>query len=160
MSGGQKPKWTRLEPNPEDADWPDEHHEQFMGEFESMVDTLENHPSIVVWVPFNESWGQHRTVEVGKWIAKRDPSRLVNIASGGNFWPVGDIADAHKYPHPAFPFDAHRFDDYILVVGEFGGHGFPVVDHLWDPNAITGAMVDCRKMKINTASGTPSLWRD
>jgi len=89
----------------------------------------------VVWVPFNESWGQHRTMEVGAFVARRDPSRLLNIASGGNFWPVGDIADAHKYPHPGFPFELNeggRFDDYIKVVGEFGGHGYPVQGHLWD----------------------------
>ncbi len=71
----------------------------------------------------------------GKWTVQRDPSRLVNIASGGNFWPVGDIVDAHRYPHPGFPFDqgkAGRFDDFIKVMGEFGGHGYPVQGHLWD----------------------------
>jgi beta-galactosidase len=76
-------------------------------------------------------------MEVGKWTAKRDPSRLVNIASGGNFWPVGDVVDAHQYPHPGFPFEqgqGGRFDDYIKVMGEFGGHGYPVKGHLWDAN--------------------------
>jgi beta-galactosidase len=97
-----------------------------------MVDLLEVHPSIVVWVPFNEAWGQHRTVEVGEWLAKRDPSRLVNVASGGNFWPAGHIADQHAYPSPAFPLDDARFADYVKVVGEFGGHGWPVQGHLWE----------------------------
>lgn len=135
VSGGQSPRWTRLRPNPEDATWPDEHHQQFMLELQRMIDTLENHPSIVVWVPFNEAWGQHRTMEVGQWVADRDPSRLVNIASGGNFWPVGDIVDAHSYPHPVFPFDqgkGGRFEDFIKVMGEFGGHGYLVPGHLWD----------------------------
>ncbi len=100
-----------------------------------MIDDLENHPSIVVWVPFNESWGQHDTTLVGRWVEKRDPTRLVNIASGGNFWPVGDVVDAHSYPHPRFPFEqgeGGRFDDFIKVMGEFGGHGYPVPGHLWD----------------------------
>ncbi len=105
-----------------------------MLELERMIDDLENHPCIVVWVPFNEAWGQHRTVEVGKWLAQRDPSRAVDVASGGNFWPVGDIADFHSYPHPSFPFDSKRFADFVKVVGEFGGHGLPVGGHLWDPN--------------------------
>lgn len=134
-SEGHWPDWTRLQPNPEDAIWPDEQHAQFMLELERMISNLENHPSIVCWVPFNEAWGQHRTVEVGKWTVQRDPSRLVNIASGGNFWPVGDIVDAHRYPHPGFPFElgaGGRFDDFIKVMGEFGGHGYPVPDHLWD----------------------------
>lgn len=132
VSGGQGAPWTFLEPNPTDAKWTDADHDQFMIELERMIDTLENHPSIVVWVPFNEAWGQHRTVETGKWTVARDPSRLINIASGGNFWPVGDIADQHAYPNPAFPISDSRFDDFIQVVGEFGGHGYPVQGHLWD----------------------------
>jgi beta-galactosidase len=106
-----------------------------MLELEGMIDTLENHPSIVVWVPFNEAWGQHRTMEIGQWVAERDRSRLVNVASGGNFWPVGDIVDEHRYPHPGFPFELGedgRFDGFIKVMGEFGGHGYPVPEHLWD----------------------------
>ncbi|GIW97365.1 MAG: hydrolase [Pirellulaceae bacterium] len=134
VSASKNPKWTRFDPHPEDAPWTDEEHAQYMLEFERMIDNLENHPSIVVWTPFNEAWGQHRTMEVGRWTMQRDPSRLVNIASGGNFWPVGHIADWHQYPHPDFPFDPQRFADYIKVVGEFGGHGWPVEGHLWDPN--------------------------
>lgn len=132
VSAGHNPPWTRMEPNPEDAQWPDDQHAQFMLEFERMIDNLENHPSIVVWTPFNEAWGQHRTLEVGKWAVQRDPSRLINIASGGNFWPVGDVADAHSYPNPKFPFEPQRYDDFIKVMGEFGGHGLPIEGHQWD----------------------------
>ena len=131
VSGGRDAKWTRFDPHPEDAVWADADHAQYLREFDQMISSLHNHPSIVVWTPFNEAWGQHRTIEVGKWAAARDPSRLINIASGGNFWPVGDIADHHQYPHPGFPFDSDRFRDFILVVGEFGGHGWPVEGHLW-----------------------------
>ena len=52
-----------------------------------------------------------------------DVTRLVNIASGGNFFPVGDVVDRHNYPEPMFPFEDQRFNDYVKVVGEFGGHG-------------------------------------
>lgn len=132
------PPWTRLQPNPVDAEWPDEAHQQFMFELKKMIDTLHNHPCIVQWVPFNEAWGQHRTEEVGKWTVQYDPTRQVNIASGGNFFPVGHIVDHHEYPHPKFPFDLGangRFDGFVKIVGEFGGHGYPVQGHLWDPNA-------------------------
>jgi hypothetical protein len=61
---------------------------------------------------------------------KRDSTRGVNIASGGNFWPVGDIADMHSYPYPNFSFDESRFKDYLKVVGEFGGHGLAVKGQL------------------------------
>jgi beta-galactosidase len=135
VSGGKGASWTFLKPDPKDAEWPAEHHDHFMLELARMIKALESHPSIVCWVPFNEAWGQHRTVDVGKWVVQRDPTRLVNIASGGNFWPVGDIVDAHRYPHPGFPFDQDlggRFNGFVKVVGEFGGHGYPVKGHLWD----------------------------
>ncbi|MFH5806634.1 glycoside hydrolase family 2 protein [Alienimonas sp. DA493] len=143
---GEWPRWHRLADkylgDPErtvdyaslkiDADWPDAAHEQYMRELKGMVDHLDVHPSIVCWVPFNERWGQHRTVEVGKWLEEYDPSRAVNVASGGNFAPVGDIADEHAYPHPFFDVDEPRYDDFAKVVGEFGGHGWPVKGHLWN----------------------------
>jgi beta-galactosidase/beta-glucuronidase len=137
---GKKPNppWTRLNPNPVDAVWPDDAHQQYMSELKEMIDTLHNHPSIVQWVPFNEAWGQHRTMDVGKWVTAYDPTRQINIASGGNFWPVGHIVDHHNYPEPAFPFDQGKdghFDGFVKVVGEFGGHGFPVEGHLWSAKA-------------------------
>lgn len=134
VSGGKNPPWTRLKPNPKDAEWSKTDHAQFMLELERMVDALENHPSIVVWVPFNEAWGQHNTMDVGKWMVKRDPTRLVNVASGGNFWPVGDIVDQHSYPHPVYPFKPERDKKFIMAMGEFGGHGWPVLGHVWDQN--------------------------
>ena len=129
------PPWTRMAPNPKDAEWPEEMHEQWLTEYKRMVEHLRDAPCIGVWVPFNEAWGQHATMAVGKAAAELDPTRLINIASGGNFWPVGDIADHHEYPHPAFPTTDKRFDDYVKVVGEFGGHGWPVEGHLWKPDA-------------------------
>lgn len=133
VSGGAQPPWTRLKPDPKDANWSDKDHQQFMHEFERMIDVLGSFPCIVVWTPFNEAWAQHRTLEVGKWAVEYDPTRQINIASGGNFWPVGHIVDEHSYPHPKFPFDAARYDrEYIKVMGEFGGHGWPVQGHLWN----------------------------
>lgn len=136
--GQSSAPWTRLEPNPVDAEWPDWAHEQYMTELQTMMGTLHNHPSIVQWVPFNEAWGQHRSMEVGQWTVAHDPTRQVNVASGGNFWPAGHIVDHHEYPHPEFPFDlgaGGRFDGFVKIVGEFGGHGYPVEGHLWNPDA-------------------------
>ncbi len=137
-SGASSAVWTRLQPDPIDAVWPDEAHRQFMAELKSMIDSLHHHPSIVQWVPFNEAWGQHRTMEVGQWTVDYDPTRQVNVASGGNWFPAGHIVDHHQYPHPSFPFElgeGGRFDDYVKVVGEFGGHGYPVEGHLWSTQA-------------------------
>ncbi|MFZ9090943.1 MAG: glycoside hydrolase family 2 TIM barrel-domain containing protein, partial [Planctomycetaceae bacterium] len=140
VSGSEKetwPEWTRLAPDPVESTWPVEQHQQFLVELDRMITSLENHPSIVCWVPLNERWGQHRTIEIGEWTTARDPSRLVNVASGGNFFPTGHIVDAHKYPHPEFPFNqgqGGRFEQFIKVMGEFGGHGLPIEGHLWAPD--------------------------
>ena len=135
VSGGPGPEWTRLFPLPNDAEWPEREHQQYMLELDRMITALESHPCIAVWVPFNEAWGQHRTMQVGDWIRQRDPSRLINIASGGNFFQSGNIVDEHRYPHPGFPFElakGGRFHEFIKVIGEFGGHGLPVQGHLYD----------------------------
>lgn len=128
------PKWTHMQPDPQDAVWPDADHAEWMRELKAMMDELHNQPCIVVWTPFNEAWGQHRTMEVGKWMMDYDSSRLINIASGGNFWAIGHLADQHRYPDPGFPLEQERFKDYVKVVGEFGGHGWPVPGHLWNPD--------------------------
>ncbi|MEO8110466.1 MAG: sugar-binding domain-containing protein [Ginsengibacter sp.] len=100
-------------------------------EWNAIIDALYNYPCIVVWTPFNEAWGQFKTVEITNWTKQKDPSRLVNSASGGNFYPVGDIEDLHNYPDPAMPrpdvFGAKK----ALVLGEFGGLGLPLDGHTW-----------------------------
>ena len=105
-----------------------------MAELKTMIDTLHNHPSVVVWTTFNERWGQHRSMEIGQWVLDYDPTRHLNISSGGNFFPIGHIADEHNYPDPAYPLELTQFDDYIKVMGEYGGHGWLVEGHQWDPN--------------------------
>jgi hypothetical protein len=82
----------------------------------------------VVWVPFNEAWGQFDTDKVAEWTSAYDPSRLVNPASGGNYRPCGDMLDIHNYPEPSmFLFDAER----VNALGEYGGIGMPVENHVW-----------------------------
>ncbi|MBU1821482.1 MAG: beta-galactosidase [Bacteroidetes bacterium] len=100
-------------------------------EWKAIMDALHNFPSIVVWVPFNEAWGQFKTKEITEWTEQYDPSRLVNSASGGNFYPVGDIMDLHNYPAPAMPSPELFGKDQVLVLGEFGGLGLPVEGHTW-----------------------------
>ncbi len=132
------PEWTRLKANPPTLTWPKEAHEQYLREHKLMIDTLFSHPSIVQWVPYNERWGQHNTMKTGEWVVPYDKTRQINIASGGNFFPVGHIVDAHHYPDPEFPWEdgeGGRFDDFVKVMGEFGGHGFPVEGHVWDTTA-------------------------
>jgi beta-galactosidase/beta-glucuronidase len=100
-------------------------------EWDAIINALYNYPCIIVWIPFNEAWGQFKTGEITEWTMKKDPSRLVNSASGGNFYPVGNIMDLHNYPQPAMP-DARIFGKtQAVVLGEFGGLGWPVDNHTW-----------------------------
>jgi Beta-galactosidase/beta-glucuronidase len=101
-------------------------------EWKAIMDAYHNFPSIVVWVPFNEAWGQFKTVEITEWTMNYDPSRLVNSASGGNFFYTGHILDIHNYPDPSMP-DPNIFGNgpAALVLGEFGGLGLPIEGHTW-----------------------------
>ncbi|GAO41551.1 putative glycosidase [Flavihumibacter petaseus NBRC 106054] len=103
----------------------------FREEWKEIMKDLYNFPGIVVWVPFNEAWGQFKTKEIVEWTMANDPSRLVNTASGGNFEPVGHIIDLHNYPEPLMPDPALFGKDRVLVLGEFGGLGLPLEGHTW-----------------------------
>ncbi|MFV0468504.1 MAG: glycoside hydrolase family 2 protein [Dysgonomonas sp.] len=107
-----------------------ESESNYKKEWKEIIDHLISYPSIVVWVPFNEAWGQFKTQEIAEWTKAYDPSRLVNPASGGNHYHVGDMLDLHNYPGPdLYLFDASRAN----VLGEYGGIGLPIEGHLWQP---------------------------
>jgi len=97
-------------------------------EYKRMIDALHNHPSIVMWVVFNEGWGQYDTERLTKWTKEYDPSRLVNNASGWTDRKVGDVMDIHRYPDPGMPA---LEESRAAVLGEFGGLGWPIAEHVW-----------------------------
>ena len=101
-------------------------------EWKGIIDQLRCYPSIVMWIPFNEAWGQFKTPEIAAWTKGYDPSRLVNAASGGNHYQgAGDVFDIHAYPHPRI----HTTDNSRpLIIGEFGGIGLALEGHLWQPD--------------------------
>ncbi|SMG21527.1 glycoside hydrolase family 2 protein [Sphingobacterium psychroaquaticum] len=114
-----------------DKDRSADSEKMYRKEWRSIMDALHNFPSIVIWVPFNEAWGQFKTKEITDWTMKYDPSRLVNSASGGNFAYVGHILDLHNYPDAAMPDPGLFGKDFVLALGEFGGLGLPVEGHTW-----------------------------
>jgi beta-galactosidase/beta-glucuronidase len=102
--------------------------DNFYQEWKEIMDLCISNPSVAVWVPFNEAWGQFDTEKIVKWTKTYDPSRLVNPASGGNHRPCGDILDLHNYPGPRMLlFDPER----VNVLGEYGGIGLVMENHLW-----------------------------
>jgi hypothetical protein len=93
-----------------------------------LIDGRGNHPSIVMWVPFNEGWGQFDTAGITEFVRRLDPTRLVISTSGWSDRRTGDAHDIHSYPGPATaPLEEGR----AVVLGEFGGLGLPVAGHTW-----------------------------
>ncbi len=101
---------------------------EFERELKQLVATHYNHPSIYMWVVFNEGWGQYDTERLTGWAKKMDPSRLVDNATGWTDMKVGDVIDMHNYPGPGSPMpEANR----AAVLGEFGGLGLGIDGHTW-----------------------------
>jgi hypothetical protein len=128
---------------------------QYEAELRGMVDQLRMHPSIVMWVPFNEGWGQYDQARIADMVAGWDPDRLVDNMSGINCCGAvdggnGDVIDHHIYPGPGTP--ARPSATRASVLGEYGGLGLPVMGHTWsgggwgyavepDPEALTNRYV-------------------
>ena len=143
----------------------------FRREWKAQVDHLVNAPSIVMWIPYNEAWGQpdaDYTRDTLRWTRRYDPSRLVGGPSGWNDFdggdgidgksvkvlrkaypvesptPAADTVDCHCYPGPD-QIGCHR--NRISILGEFGGLGLRIPGHVWDEKkswgyAGTGGVVD------------------
>ena len=128
-SGGVPSRGQLIPPNAkEDASFTAAEKKQFRTELKVMIDHLRFFPCIVVWVPFNEGWGQHDTNDILKWVKEYDPTRLVDGPSGWADRGFGDMKDMHNYPGPSmFP----AMPDRVSVLGEFGGLGLPLKGHLW-----------------------------
>ncbi|MCO6459014.1 MAG: glycoside hydrolase family 2 [Pirellulaceae bacterium] len=115
-------------PDQPDIERTPESAENFRRELRVLIDTHWNHPCIVVWVPFNEGWGQFQTNAILDWTRQYDPSRLVDGPSGWTDRGGGDMVDMHSYPGPGMPpLESKR----AAVLGEFGGLGWPAPGHLW-----------------------------
>jgi hypothetical protein len=105
---------------------------QIEKEMKAMVDTHRNHPCIMMWVVFNEGWGQYDTVRIANLFKTWDSTRLVDDSSGWNDFGAGDVLDDHTYPWPKpVALQSNR----ASVLGEFGGAGFPIPGHIWNPNS-------------------------
>ncbi len=100
-------------------------------EQQRMVDALYNHPSIVMWIVFNEAWGQHDTKRNGQWATDYDSSRLISIVSGWtDLQDFGDIRDIHDYTfHTSILVSSEP--KRAVVIGEYGGINSVMVGHNW-----------------------------
>ena len=107
---------------------------QFEKELKKMINIHYNSPSIVVWVPFNEGWGQYDTCRISDLVKGLDPSRLVIPTSGWSLRNCGDIYDIHTYEIELIRPPSLNLRDPVhlnqaTVIGEFGGIGLKIEDH-------------------------------
>jgi PA14 domain/Glycosyl hydrolases family 2, sugar binding domain/Glycosyl hydrolases family 2, TIM barrel domain/Glycosyl hydrolases family 2 len=105
---------------------------EYEREMKQMIDEHYSSPSVVMWVTFNEGWGQYDMARIADQAKAWDPTRLVNSMSGINLGAdggTGDILDEHGYPSPALP--PHPDGTRALVAGEYGGLGLAVPGHAW-----------------------------
>ena len=98
-------------------------------EMERMVTQLHNFPSIIMWIPFNENWGQYDSKRIVNLFKTWDPSRLVNEASGWTDHHISNIEDHHSYPTSK---ELPLRPDRVVINGEYGGGGLLIKDHNWD----------------------------
>ncbi|MGI5379809.1 PA14 domain-containing protein [Streptomyces sp. CA-251387] len=105
---------------------------QYEREMKQMIDEHISSPSVIMWVTFNEGWGQYDVGRIAEQAQAWDPTRLVNGQSGLNLGAdggTGDIMDEHGYPSPALP--PRPDGERALVSGEYGGLGLAVPGHAW-----------------------------
>jgi beta-galactosidase/beta-glucuronidase len=121
---------------------------EFERELEALIRAHANHPCIVMWVPYNEGWGQWDTSRIVDEIKQLDPTRLVDDASGWCDRGAGDVMDLHKYPGPGAPMpEVSR----ASVLGEFGGLGLPVSGHTWQAEKNWGYRSFTNSVALTTA---------
>ncbi|SHJ81019.1 Glycosyl hydrolases family 2, TIM barrel domain [Tangfeifania diversioriginum] len=146
-NGDAHPEWQRRNYfDGKELERSAESEENFRREWKEVMDLTYSNPSVVVWVPFNERWGQFKTEEIVEWTKNYDPSRLINPASGGNHYDVGDMIDMHNYPDPVMGlFDSKR----VNVLGEYGGIGLVLEHHFWEKDRNWG-YVQCKNSEEAT----------
>ena len=123
-------------------------HLNFRKELTEVIESFRFFPCIVMWVPYNEGWGQYEAEKIASMVKLLDPTRLVNHASGWIDKGVGDVCDIHPYPGPKMPnLEEHR----ASVLGEFGGLGLPVEGHLWQQKKNWGYRTYKDRQSLNDA---------
>ena len=100
---------------------------QYYRDLESMVEQLYNYPSIAVWVPFNEGWGQFDASKATALIRKTDKTRFVNEACGWFDQQGGDMFSIHNYLRK---LKCKPKEDRVVALTEYGGYAYPVKGHL------------------------------
>lgn len=97
-------------------------------ECSDMIQYLKFFPSIAIWVPFNEGWGQFDTVRITEMIRQLDPTRPIDSASGWFDQNCGDFVSVHNYFRP-LSVSVKKWENRAFFLSEYGGYACPVKGH-------------------------------
>jgi len=103
---------------------------EYEAELTEMVQQLFNVPSIVLWVPFNEGWGQFDSERICKKLHAMDPTRPIDHVSGWHDQKIGDIKSLHVYFRP-YKFKQDKLGRAV-VLSEFGGYNLRKDGHCFN----------------------------
>ena len=92
------------------------------------VEYLKFFPSIAIWVPFNEGWGQFDTARITDLIKAADPDRLIDSASGWFDQNCGDFVSVHNYFRP-LSVSVKKWENRAFFLSEYGGFACHVKNH-------------------------------
>jgi beta-galactosidase/beta-glucuronidase len=118
-------------PNDADMTRTDASARAYERELAAMVEQLRPFPSVVLWVPFNEGWGQFDSARITDSVRSLDATRIVITASGWSDRNTGDVFDVHDYAPRVAGRVPTSTGGRAWVIGECGGFGLPMPGHLW-----------------------------
>ena len=112
--------------------------EEYFKDSEDMINLLYNVPSLALWTPFNEAWGQFDSVKACEFYREKDPTRLIDHASGWVDHGAGDANSFHIYFTPfMFPkYDSN--DNRPIALTEFGGYSMRFRGHTYNKEKFFG----------------------
>jgi beta-galactosidase/beta-glucuronidase len=137
----------------------------FEMELVEMIELLRSVPSVALWVPFNEGWGQFDTARIAEVIRALDPTRPVDHASGWHDQGAGDVLSLHVYLRPFRMKRAWRKDPRVLALTEYGGYSLAVPGHTWGSQIFgykrfqTGAEFEAAFVRLHDEQIVPAVRR-
>ena len=121
---------------------------------ERMINTLYNSVSICLWVPFNEGWGQFDSAKAAEFFREKDPTRIIDHASGWHDQGAGDVNSFHIYFTPFMFPKFGKNDDRAICLTEFGGYSMSIDGHRFNTEKTFGYRIYKSKDALEKALHT------
>ncbi len=128
--------------------------DEYYVDAERMIKGLYNCVSICLWVPFNEGWGQFDSVKAAEFFREKDPTRVIDHASGWHDQGAGDVNSFHIYFTP-FMFPKYgKKDERAICLTEFGGYSMSIDGHRFNTDKTFGYRIYNSKDALEKALHT------